>query len=323
MKSLKTALCALVLAGLALPAAAFEPERPECIAPANPGGGFDLTCRVAQRALEPALPSPMEVTFMPGGIGAVAYAHMNSNRIDDPNVIVALSSGSALNIAQGKFGADFDENDARWLASAGADFGAVIVREDSPYQTLGELMEAAKADPSGIVLGAGGSIGSQDWMKAALLMRSIGVDPRNLRYVAYEGGGASKAALLGGQIDVYTGDVSEMAGELGAGTMRILAVLSEERLPEPFAQFPTAREEGYDVVWTIFRGYYMGQDVSDEAYDWWVARFEELYADPRFAEIRAEQGLFEFNMAGAEFDAYVKEQVAFFRALAREAGLIQ
>ena len=208
--------------------------------PRQSRGGFDLTCRVAQRALEPALPSLMEVTFMPGGIGAVAYAHMNSNRIDDPNVIVALSSGSALNIAQGKFGADFDENDARWLASAGADFGAVIVRDDSPYQTLGELMEAAKADPSGIVLGAGGSIGSQDWMKAALLMRSIGVDPRNLRYVAYEGGGASKAALLGGQIQVYTGDVSEMAGELGAGTMRILAVLSEERLPEPFAEFPTA-----------------------------------------------------------------------------------
>lgn len=321
---LATAVAAGAMA-FAAGASAFEPSQPECIAPASPGGGFDLTCRIAQRSLEAVglLPSPMEVTFMPGGIGAVAYAHMNSVRIDDPDVIVALSSGSALNIAQGKFGVGLDETDARWLATAGADFGAVIVRADSDFQSLDDVLAAVQADPSGIVFGAGGSIGSQDWMKAALLVGAVDVDPRELRYVAYEGGGESKAALLGGHIDVYPGDVSEMVGELEAGTMRILAVLAPERLPEPFAGYPTAQELGYDVEWTIFRGYYMGQDVSDEAYDWWVRQFETLYQDPEFARVRTEQGLFEFNLAGAAFDAYVRESVADMRELARNAGLIE
>ena len=325
---MRVLLAAAVAAGalsVVADAAAFEVSRPECIAPAAPGGGFDLTCRIAQRAFETAalLPSPMEVTFMPGGIGAVAYAHMNSSRIDDDDVIVALSSGSALNLAQGRFGVELDETDARWLAAVGADFGAIIVREDSPYQTLDQLLEDVQADPSGIVFGAGGSVGSQDWMKAALLVGAVDVDPRDLRYVAYEGGGESKAALLGGHIDVYPGDVSDMIGELDAGTMRILAVLAPERLPEPFDPFPTARELGYDVEWTIFRGYYMGQEVSDEAYEWWVAQFETLYQDPEFARIRNEQGLFEFNLAGDDFDSYVRNAVTEFRALARSAGLIE
>lgn len=306
-------------------ARAFEPNQPTCIAPASPGGGFDLTCRIAQRSLEAVdlLPSPMEVTFMPGGIGAVAYAHMNSSRIDDPNTVVAFSSGSTLNIAQGKFGVGLDETDARWLATVGADFGAIVVRADSEFETLDDLLEAVQDDPSGLVFGAGGSIGSQDWMKAALLVGSVGVDPRELRYVAYEGGGESKAALLGGHIDVFPGDVSEMTGELETGTMRILAVLAPERLPEPFAEFPTAREMGYDVEWTIFRGFYMGQEVSDEAYDWWVSQFEALYQSPEFQQVRAEQGLFEFNLAGEPLDAYVRESVVEMRELARSTGLIE
>ena len=260
---------------------------------------------------------------MPGGIGAVAYAHMNSSRIDDPDTVVAFSSGSTLNIAQGKFGVGLDETDARWLATVGADFGAVVVRADSEFETLEDLLQAVQADPSSLVFGAGGSIGSQDWMKAALLVESVGVDPRELRYVAYEGGGEAKAALLGGHIAVFPGDVSEMIGELESGTMRILAVLAPERLPEPFADVPTAREMGYDVEWTIFRGFYMGQEASDEAYDWWVSQFETLYQSPEFERVRSEQGLFEFNLAGEALNAYVQESVVEMRDLARSTGLIE
>ena len=73
-------------------------DRPECVAPAQPGGGFDLTCRIAQRGLEGALSNPVQVTFMPGGIGAVAINMFNTTRTDDPNAIVAFSSGSLLNM---------------------------------------------------------------------------------------------------------------------------------------------------------------------------------------------------------------------------------
>ena len=189
---------ALLSLGLAAQAA---PAKPECIAPANPGGGFDLTCRLAQEGLKAsgALADPMRIVYMPGGIGAVAYNHVIAQKPDDPNSIVAFSGGSLLNLAQKKFGR-YNVNDVRWLAAVGADFGVAVVRDDSPYKNLKDLMAAFKQDPGKIVLGAGGTVGSQDWMKAALTARAAGVDYRKMRFVAFEGGGDAITALRGGHI---------------------------------------------------------------------------------------------------------------------------
>lgn len=310
-----------VAATLAMPAFA-EIEGAECIAPANPGGGFDLTCRIAQSGLATQLGGPMEVSFMPGGIGAVAYSLFNTTRTDDASAIVAFSTGSLLNIAVGKYG-EFDENDVRWVATAGADFGAVIVKADSPYQDLAQLMDAFKADPASVVLGAGGSVGSQDWMKAALLLRGVGADPRAMRYVAFDGGGDAIAALLGGSIGVYTGDMGEMTPHLEAGTMRVLASMSPERLGGAFAEIPTAKELGFDVEWTIMRGFYMGGSVSDEAYNSYVDAFKAAYATPEFAAVQAEKGLMPMNLAGDELTARVAADMAKMRTIAKEAGLIE
>lgn len=309
-----------VAATLAMPAFA-DISRPECVAPANPGGGFDLTCRIAQTGLEPQLGTAMEVSFMPGGIGAVAYSLFNTTRTDDGSAIVAFSTGSLLNIATGKYG-DFDENDVRWVATAGADFGAVIVRADSPYQDLAGLMADFTADPASVVVGAGGSVGSQDWMKAALLLRGAGGDPRAMRYVAFDGGGDAIAALLGGSIGVYTGDMGEMTPHLEAGTMRVLASMSPERLDGIFADIPTAKEQGFDVEWTIMRGFYMGGSVSDEDYNAWVDAFKAAYATDEFATVQAERGLLPLNLAGDELTAAIATNMELLRTIATEAGLI-
>ena len=71
----------------------------------------------------------------------------------------------------------------RWLAVVGTDYGAVTVAADSPFKTLKDVLAAVKADPTKVVFGAGGTVGSQDWMKAALTARAAGVDPRAMRFV--------------------------------------------------------------------------------------------------------------------------------------------
>ena len=177
MKLVKVVALGFLTCCLSLPAFAAGIEKPECIAPAKPGGGFDLTCRVAQTGLKDHLPKLMQVTFMPGGIGAVAFNLFNTTRTDDPNAIVAFSSGSLLNIATGKYG-KWSASDVRWLATAGADFGAVVVKGDSKYKTLDDLMADFKKGENTVTVGAGGSVGSQDWMKAALLLKSVDKDPR-------------------------------------------------------------------------------------------------------------------------------------------------
>lgn len=304
---------------------AQQPSKPECIAPAQPGGGFDLTCRIALNgfANTKILDEPMRTIYMPGGIGAVAYNHIVAQRSGDPNAIVAFSGGSLLNLAQAKFGR-YNVDDVRWLAAIGSDYGVAIVRNDSPYQDLPSLMEAFKADPTKIVLGAGGSVGSQDWMKAALTAQAAGVDYKKMRFVAFEGGGEALTALRGGHIQAYMGDAAEARTMLDGGApIRVLAVFNDERLPGAMGEIPTAKEQGFDIVWPIIRGFYVGPKVSDEQYQWWVQAFDKLMATPEFAELQEQQGLFPFNKTGDELDAYVKERVQFYTELADSFGLIK
>lgn len=298
------------------------PTRPECIAPSKPGGGFDLTCKLAQKGFMQLklLDAPLRVSYQPGGIGAVAYNSIVTQRADDNNLIIAFSGGSLLNLAQGKFGR-YTEDDVRWVAAEGADYGMLAVRADSPYTSLGALIDALKKDPTAVVFGAGGTVGSQDWMKSALIAREAGVDYRAMRYVPFEGGGEAQTALLGGHIQAYSGDVSEVRGLMGTGKIRVLAVLADERLPAPFDNVPTAIEQGFDVTWPIIRGFYVGPNVSDAAYDWWVERFRTMLADPAFNRIRSRIGMFPYNKTGKALDAVIKERMAHYRGLVNAFGL--
>lgn len=318
------ATTALAWAGLHSPAQA-EPRRPECIAPAQPGGGFDLTCRLTQAALQAsgALKRPLRIVYMPGGVGAVAYNNIVAQRPGEGGSIVAFSGGSLLNLAQGKFGR-YTEDDVRWLAAIGADYGVAVVRDDSPYQSLNDLMDALKTDPSQVVFGAGGTVGSQDWMKAALTARAAGVDFKRMRFVAFEGGGEGITALRGNHIQAYMGDAAEATTMLeGGAPIRILAVFHSERLPGRLADIPTAKEQGFDIDWPIIRGFYLGPEVSDEDYQWWRQAFETTAAHAQFPVLLEQQGLFPFNLTGEALDAYVKQQVRDYRELASSFGLIK
>ncbi|WP_082668297.1 Bug family tripartite tricarboxylate transporter substrate binding protein [Tepidimonas taiwanensis] len=314
---------AVALTGWTTATVQAEPARPECVAPAQPGGGFDLTCRLAQSALADsgALKTPMRISYMPGGVGAVAYNNIITQRPGEAGTIVAFSGGSLLNLAQGKFG-KYTVDDVRWLAAIGADYGVIMVRADAPYQDLKGLVAALKSDPSKIVFGGGGSVGSQDWMKAALTAKAAGVDHKRIRYVAFEGGGDALTALRGGHIHVQMGDASEAAQALeGGAPVRVLAVYSQKRLPGRLSNVPTAIEQGFAIDWPIIRGFYMGPKVSDADYQWWAAAFKKAMSAPGFATLQQQRGLFPFDMVGAELDRYVKERTRAYAELVKEFGL--
>ncbi|PNM25156.1 tripartite tricarboxylate transporter substrate binding protein [Yersinia enterocolitica] len=316
-------LAASILILTAQMAQAIEaPGRTECIAPAKPGGGFDLTCKLIQVSLQEtkAIDRPMRVSYMPGGVGAVAYNAIVAQRPAEFGTVVAFSGGSLLNLAQNKFGR-YSPDDVKWLAAVGTDYGMIAVRADSPYKTLTDLMDAFKQDPNSVVFGAGASIGSQDWMKTALLAREVGVDPHKMRYVAFEGGGEPVTALLGNHIQAVSGDLSEMVPYLAGDKLRILAVYAEQRLPGQLANIPTAKEQGFNLVWPIIRGFYLGPKISDAEYQWWTETFNTLVQTDEFKKQRELRGLFEFNLTGKELDVYVKKQIEQYREQAKAFGL--
>lgn len=288
---------------------------------------MDLTCKLARKGLEPVakqaqVNSALRISYLPGGIGAVAWSSVLSQRRAEPDTLVAFSGGSLLNLAQGKYG-KVSASDVRWVAALGTDYGMIAVREDSPYKTLRDLLEAIKRNPSAISIGAGGTIGSQDWLKVAMLAKQAGSEPKALRFVAFEGGGESFTALLAGYVQAVSGDVSEASLHAASGKIRVLAVMADKRLPGPLAHVPTAREQGFDLTWPIIRGVYMGPNVPDKDYRKWVAAFEKMMAQPSFEQLRAAHGLYPFSMTGDALTGYVNNTVDEYGKRAKELGLVR
>jgi putative tricarboxylic transport membrane protein len=319
MKTLPKLLPLILLAACAF-ARAGEAE---CVIPSKPGGAMDLTCKLAQKALlaKPGTPK-LKLSYLPGGIGAVAWHTIVSNRRAEPDTLVAFSGGSLLNLVQGKFG-KATPDDVRWVAAMGADYGMIAVRADSQFKSLAELLDALRADPQKVLIGVSGTIGSQDWLKMALVARQAGIDPKKLRFVALEGGGENFTAMQASYVQVVSGDASEAALYAGPGKVRVLAVLSEQRLPGALAGVPTAREQGIDVVWPLIRGVWMGPGVSDADYRRWVAAFDKMEASPEFSQLRAQAGLFPFSLTGDALTQYIKKSVTEYNRQARQFNLVR
>ncbi len=319
MKILRS-LFAAALVAAAIPAVALDAE---CVVPSKPGGAMDLTCKLAQKALQARPDAPrLKLSYMPGGIGAVAWHTLVSQRRAEPDTLVAFSGGSLLNLAQGKFG-KASAGDVRWVAALGADYGMIAVRADSPFHSLGELISALRSDPQKVLIGMSGTIGSQDWLKMALLARLAGVEPKALRFVALEGGGEEFTAMQANYVQVISGDTSEATLYADPRKIRVLAVLAEHRLPGVLANAPTAREQGYDVVWPIIRGLWMGPGVPEADYRRWVSAFDRMEAAPGFAQLRVDAGLYPFSLTGDALTRYIKQAVADYNRQARQFNLVR
>jgi len=318
---LAAVLC-LVTAGTTF---GFEPGNTECIAPANPGGGWDFTCRQVGKALYDLklVPGPVQVTNMPGAGGGVAYGYVVSKRNDDANLLVAASTSTTTRLAQDKF-PGMDKEMVQWVGALGADYGVIAVAKDSPFKNLGDLLQALKKDPSKVAIAGGSAVGGWDHFKMLIAAKAAGVkNLTRVKYIAFQGGGEAITQVLGGHVQAYTGDVSEIQGHLESGGIRILAVLSEERLPGAMSNVPTAREQGIDAVCPNWRGFYLPKGASAEAYGYWAEAMETLYASPEWKQIMTDNGLMPFFKKGTDFETFVDRQVADIRELSKELGIVK
>ena len=317
---------AAIILATALAVSGFVGDKPECIAPANPGGGWDFTCRTVGRLLHELkiVDRPVQVTNMPGAVGAVAFAHVAENRSKDRSLIVASSSVGMTQIAQNKYPGDADK--MRWLAMMGFDAGVVLVKADSPYKTVGDLMNALKADPNAAVTGGSSSAGGYDHLRLLLLARAAGIETANLRkirWVQFEGGTDAVTQMLGGHLQVVSTDLGEISGFVESGQVRVLAVMTAERLEAPFDKLPTAREQGLDVVGVNWRGFYTGGGVSDADYNAMVEGLKRLYDSSEWKETARKSGLQPSWIGGREFEGFVRKSIADLRSLSKDIGVIK
>jgi putative tricarboxylic transport membrane protein len=327
MKMTRLTMAAAVLGVSALSATAqgYTPENPECIAPANPGGGWDFTCRQVGKSLQDLglIDQTVQVVNLAGGGGGVAFAEVVNKRDDDNDLIVAASSATATRLAQGAYpGNTMDQ--VRWLATIGADYGVIAVAADSEIDDLPELLETIKNDPTSISVAGGSAVGGWDHLKVLIAASAYGIDDvRSVKYIAFDGGGEAVTQLLAGSVQAFTGDISEAKGFVDSGDIRVIAILSPERLGGEFGDIPTAREQGVDAIGANWRGFYAPGGMSDEAYDAWVSKIADLYASDEWKEVMAANGLAPLDLQGAAFEEFVSNSVAQIAQISRDIGIIQ
>lgn len=295
----------------------------ECIAPSAPGGGWDFTCRTVGRILTDLdlVEGNVQVTNMPGGVGAVTFAMVANERPADEDLIVATSTVGITQIAQGRYPAPIDT--MRYLAMLGADVGVIAVDDDSEIESLEQLTEMMASDPGSLVTAGSSGAGGWDHIRLLMVAREGGLDSlRDLRWVQFDGGTDAVTQMMGGQIDVVSTDLGEIAGFVESGDIRILAALSDDPIPA-FPDIPTAKSQGIDVTGYNWRGLYTGGEISDEAYNEWVSDLETLYNSEEWQTAAKESGLVPIWRGGAEFSDFVMEEAKEMEEISRDIGVIE
>jgi len=296
----------------------------ECIAPANPGGGWDFTCRQIGKIMFDigAVDKPVQVTNMAGAGGGLAYNHVVNERGDDADLIVAASSATSTRLAQNAY-AGMTADKVRFVGAIGADPGVIVVAANSPFKSLGDLVDAVKADPGSVAFAGGSAVGGFDHLKPLMILQRAGfTDITKVKYIGVDGGADAITQTVGGFTQAMTGDMSEIVGFLKAGEVRALAVLTDERVPG-FEQIPTAKEQGFDVVAVNWRGLYVPKGVSDDTFNMWADRLQKVADSDEWKAAMAANGLAPFTKVGGDFQSYVDGLVAEVNQLSKDIGVIQ
>ncbi|AWX14537.1 C4-dicarboxylate ABC transporter substrate-binding protein [Mergibacter septicus] len=301
------------------------PNIKECIAPAGPGGGWDFTCRSVSKLLyeEGFVPNNIQTVNMAGAGGGVAFAHVVSKRKNDNGLFVAASTATTTRLAQNQF-RSLNANMVKWVASLGADYGIIAVSKNSPYNTLAELLNTMKKDPKTVTFAGASSPGGWDHLKVLMLAKDNGIqNAKQIRYLSFNNGGDAITQVLGGHLAAFTGDLSESKGFIKSGDLKVLAVLSDKRLPPPYDNIPTAQEQGVDTVAANWRGFYLPLGTTEQNYHWWVESLNKLYNSPQWKQVMEQNGLMPFHKSGKEFSDYVHNQIKNIHIISQELGLIK
>jgi putative tricarboxylic transport membrane protein len=302
-----------------------KPSGSECLAPAGAGGGWDFTCRVPAAQLMQKLnliDGTMKVVNMSGSGGGKAFAHVVTSRNNDENLIVAASAATATRLAQKVYG-DYNASDVRWVGALGMDYGVIVVGKNSPYHTLNDLIVQLKKDPRKAPVVGASSAGGWDHLKMLLIAKEAGIkDLRSINYIPFDNGGKAMLEVISGRAAAFTGDTSEIVGQLQAGEVRVLAVLSDNPVAV-LGDTKTAKEQGIDVVGGNWRAFYVPAGISDAAYDYWVSAVKAVALSPEWTALREKNGLAEFTSFGKEFDAFVGKQIENVAALSKELNIIK
>jgi tripartite-type tricarboxylate transporter receptor subunit TctC len=236
---------------------------------------------------------------MPGAGGQIGFTEV-AKAAPDGYTLGTFNLPAALALTHDR-DADYDVNSYTYLANFVEDPNTITVAASSPFQTLGELLDAAKADPGAITLGLS-SLGGNDHFGANMIAAASGAE---FTLVPFKGASNARTAIMGGHVSGGTmtlGQTTNFPDEL-----RVLAVLAGERSPfRP--DVPTAKELGFDVQMSSLRGIVAPAGMDKAMADQLRAALTAVNENPEFQAMMAEQGNPIAFMVGDDFAATAAKQ---------------
>ncbi|SCG54262.1 putative tricarboxylic transport membrane protein [Micromonospora inositola] len=286
--------------------------------PNTPGGGYDTTARTAAKVMEDAkIATGVQVFNLPGAGGTVGLQRTVNEK----------GNGKlAMQMGLGVVGASYTSKSAATLtqttplAKLIEEAGAIVVPKDSPYKTINDLVAAWKANPKGIAVGGGSSPGGPDHLLPMQLAKTVGIDPKQVNFVSYDGGGELLPAVLGGKVAFGASGFGEFLDQVEAGQIRVLAVTSEQPI-EALKEVPTLKSSGIDLVFTNWRGIVAPPGISDADKKVWIDALTKMHESDEWKAELTKRGWTDAFVTGDEFGTFLTEQDKAVADVLKQLGL--
>ena len=320
---LLAAMLAPVLASLgAARAQDTYPSKPVAVVvPFSPGGISDVIGRPFLFSLGKVLKQSFVVENRPGAGGGVGMSYAARAKPDGYTLMVALSSISAIPASDRLFGRppSYEIKQFAPIALISADPAFLVVRADSPWKTVKDFVEAAKANPGGIPYGSTGNYGTMH-VGMEMFASAAGI---KLNHIPYGGGGQQVASIVGGQTQAITQLPATIAGHVAGGRLRPLATFAPARVAG-YPDVPTMKELGYtDVEYFVWTGFFAPAGTPADVLNTLRRGTREVMQDPDFKAAMEKLRAPIVYKDADEFQAYLEADAKRLTAVIQKIGKVE
>ncbi|WP_416984984.1 Bug family tripartite tricarboxylate transporter substrate binding protein [Streptomyces sp. T028] len=285
--------------------------------PNNPGGGYDITARTTAKIMGDAgVARTVDVFNLPGAGGTAGLGRLVG---EDGNGKLVMQMGLGVVAGTHANSSRITLADTTPIARLLEEPDVVVVSNSSPYTDIGQLIDAWKADPGKVAVGGGSAPGGPDHLAPMLVAKAVGLDPKKVDYVPFDGGGELLASVLGGDVAFGVSGIGEHIDQVKAGKLRVLAVTGPERVDGVDA--PTLREAGVDVEFTNWRGVVAPPGISDAERQALIDAYSEMHRAPQWRAALARNGWDDAFLTGDDFGAFIRQQTDRVESMLRQLGL--
>jgi putative tricarboxylic transport membrane protein len=285
--------------------------------PNTPGSGYDTTARAAAKVMDDiGATENIEVFNLAGAAGTTGLARTVSEK-GNGELLMMMGLGVVGAQYTNQSTAKLDQTTP--IAKLIEESGAIVVGKDSQYKTITELVDAWKADPKSLAVGGGSAPGGPDHLLPMQLAQAVGINPKDVNFVSYDGGGDLLPAVLGNKVAFGASGYGEFLDQVEAGEIRVLATSGAERVKVLDA--PTLKESGIDLEFTNWRGVVAPPELSDADKQALVNAVAKMHDSQDWKDVLTKNDWADAYLTADEFSTYMADQTKRVEDVLSQLGL--